>query len=78
MLDFIDDIVPTHVLKVWKVQSRWYFQGGDWNENGSCSGARVLNNNQVKDHAFSASLLINQALNFQLSPLHLASIRAIV
>jgi hypothetical protein len=45
MLDFIDDIVPAHVLKVWRLQSCRHFQGGEWNKNGSCSSVTVLNNN---------------------------------
>jgi hypothetical protein len=74
----IDDTILAHVLKVWWLQSRRHFQGGEWNENGSCSSATILNDNQVKDLALPTFLFISQALNFQLSPLHLASIRAIV
>ena len=49
MLDFIDDRVPTKVLRVWCLQSPRHFQDGDWNQNGSCSRYILLNETQVKD-----------------------------
>jgi hypothetical protein len=70
MLDFIDDTVPAHVLKVWRLQSPRHFQGGEWNQNGSCSSATVLNNTQVKDHALPytpSSCFSTHKPNFQLS-----------
>ncbi|KAG0616330.1 hypothetical protein M758_5G106000 [Ceratodon purpureus] len=49
MLDFIDDRVPAKVLKVWRLQSPRHFQGGEWNQNGSCSSSMLLNETQVEE-----------------------------
>lgn len=47
-LDFIERTVPPRALKVWRLQSPRHFQGGDWNQNGSCSGLTLLNDTQVQ------------------------------
>lgn len=37
MIAFIEKELPEETLKFWRLQSPRHFQGGDWNQNGSCT-----------------------------------------
>lgn len=36
-------------MKIWRTQSPRHFEGGEWNQNGSCLSSTLLNDNQVEE-----------------------------
>lgn len=47
MIAYIEKELPGKTLKFWRLQSPRHFQGGDWNQNGSCTVDEPLDELQV-------------------------------
>ncbi|MCO5587109.1 hypothetical protein L7F22_041056 [Adiantum nelumboides] len=48
MVEFTERRYPSEVLKIWRTQSPRHFEGGDWNQNGSCVTSRLLQDSQIE------------------------------
>lgn len=49
MVSYMERAIPSKTLKIWRTQSPRHFEGGDWNQNGSCLSTTLLNNYQVEE-----------------------------
>eukprot|EP00250_Pteridium_aquilinum_P016843 c23318_g1_i1 orf=127-1407(-) len=49
MISYAERAFPSKVMKIWRTQSPRHFEGGDWNQNGSCLSNRLLNDSQVAE-----------------------------
>ncbi|GKV24263.1 hypothetical protein SLEP1_g33895 [Rubroshorea leprosula] len=91
MVQYIQKAVPSNTIKLWYLQSPRHFDGGEWNQNGSCLFDKPLeeaerdfwfdpSNNGVNKEARQVNNLITQALedtDIQLLDLtHLSEFRA--
>eukprot|EP00249_Psilotum_nudum_P014477 c24845_g1_i1 orf=89-1504(+) len=73
MIPYIERTIPSKALKIWRMQSPRHFEGGEWNQNGSCLSEKLLTDGQVEEwfglgkggvnkEAREMNLIIKQAL----------------
>ena len=48
MVSYTERMVPRESLKLWRMQSPRHFEGGEWNQNGSCLSNTLLIEKQVR------------------------------
>ncbi|KAH9314168.1 hypothetical protein KI387_022795 [Taxus chinensis] len=52
MVDFVERSMPKNALKLFRTQSPRHFEGGDWNEGGTCRRVKPLLPEEV-EHMFA-------------------------